>query len=127
MNPMNLPGRTAWMQAADALAAILQAENAALREVDFAAAAALLPAKRAALQAIEACKPNGPKQALSETIHRLDRLATENRQLLNRSIATQSQVIGIIASAARTAFTFGYGSSGRSASRGGALSFSAKA
>ena len=68
MNPMNMPGRTAWMQAADALAAILQAENAALRKVDFAAAAALLPAKRAALQAIEAGKPNGPKQALSETI-----------------------------------------------------------
>ena len=126
MNPMKTPCPATWMQAADALAAILQAENAALREVDFAAAA-LLPAKRAALQAIEACKPNGPKQALSETIHRLDRLATENRQLLNRSIATQSQVIGIIASAARTAFTFGYGSSGRSASRGGALSFSAKA
>jgi hypothetical protein len=115
------------MQAADALAAILQAENTALRKIDFAAAATLLPAKRAALQAIEACKPDGPKQAVSETIHRLDRLAAENRQLLDSSIATQSQVLGIIAGAARAAFAFGYGSSGKSASRSGALTFSAKA
>jgi hypothetical protein len=124
---MKTPGPTAWTQAADALAAILQAENTALRKVDFTAAAALLPAKRAALQEIEACKPDSPKQALTATIHRLDRLAAENRQLLNRSIATQSQVIGIIASAARTAFAFGYGSSGQSANRTGALTFSAKA
>ena len=124
---MKTPAPQSWMQAAAALADILQAENDALRAVDFAAAAALLPSKRAALQQIETCKPSGPKQEFSETIRRLDRLADENRQLLDRGISIQSQVLNLLASAARTAFAFGYGSSGKSAVHGGALTFSARA
>lgn len=124
---MNLPAPQRWTEAADALAHILQAENEALRGNDFAAAAALLPAKRSAIQAIDSLTPEGPKQALYETLVRLGSLAAENRQLLNRGIGIQSQVLGIIAGAARAASAFGYGSSGKSAMRGGAFTLSARA
>jgi hypothetical protein len=116
-----------WLAAADVLAGILQAENDALRMTDFAAATSLLPAKRAAIEAIDVLTPSGPKAALAETASRLDHLAAENRKLLNRSIAIQSQVLGIIAGAARSAAVFGYGSSGKSAARNGAFTLSAKA
>jgi hypothetical protein len=116
-----------WKAAADALAGILQAENQALRATDFAAAAAFLPAKRAAIETIDSLKPAGPKQGISETIRRLEVLAAENRDLLNRSISIQSQLLGIIAGAARAASAFGYGNSGKSALRGGAFTLSARA
>ena len=116
-----------WTAAADAVASILQAENAALSATDFAAAAALLPAKRAAIAAFESCEPSGPKQGLRDTLHRLDSLAAENRALLARGISVQSQVIGIIAGAARLVSSFGYASSGKSAIRSGAFTLSAKA
>ena len=113
--------------AASTLAAILQAENDALRAIDFAAALVLLPAKHAAIQAIENATPNGPPGELHETLCRLDLLAAENRRLLARSIGIQSRVLGIIAGAARSASSFGYGSSGKSAIRAGAFTLSAKA
>jgi hypothetical protein len=116
-----------WTQAANALAGILEAENTALRASDFTTAIALLPAKRAAIQTIESLAPPGPRQALSALVGNLDRLAAENRDLLSRSITIQSQLLGIIAKATRTAFAFGYGSSGRSSSRHGAFTLSSKA
>ncbi len=116
-----------WLEAANTLAGVLQAENDALRAHRFNTAMALLPAKRAAIQSVESLTPAGPKQSLNEAVHRLDGLAAENRQLLNRSIGIQSQVIGIIAGAARLATNFGYGRSGKSASRGGAFTLSSKA
>ena len=124
---MNAMPAANWAAAADALAGILQAENNALRATDFTAATALLPAKRAAIEAFERLTPSCPKQALSETLHRLDLLAAENRTLLNRGIGVQKRVLGIIAGAARSASVFGYGSSGKSALRGGAFTLSAKA
>jgi flagellar biosynthesis/type III secretory pathway chaperone len=116
-----------WMIAANELAAILEAENNALRASNFAAAIALLPAKRAAVETLESLTPDSPKAALREAVTRLDRLAAENRDLLKRSIGIQSQVLGIIAGAARVAFAFGYGKSGQSNSRGGAFTLSSKA
>ncbi len=116
-----------WTQAATALAGILEAENIALRAVDFNAAIALLPAKRAAIQTIESIPPDGPRQALSALVGKLDRLAAENRDLLSRSIMVQSRLLGIIGKAARAAFVFGYGSNGRSSSRHGAFTLSSKA
>lgn len=124
---MTLPAPPDWTHAAETLAGILRAENAHLRAADFTAAVALLPAKRAAIQAVEAGKPAVSKQALGEILRRLDPLAAENRDLLNRSIAIQSQLLGMIAGAARSASAFGYGSSGNPAIRGGALTLSAKA
>ncbi len=116
-----------WIEAANTLAGILQAENAALRALDFAAAAALLPAKRAAIQAVENRTPGCPKPALRETVQRLDLLAAENRKLLSRGIDVQSQILGIIAGAARAAAASGYGSSGKSTIRGGGFTLSSKA
>jgi hypothetical protein len=118
---------TPWMVAANELAGVLEAENTALRASNFTAAIALLPAKQAAVKSVESLNPDGPKEILRETVSRLDRLAAENRDLLKRSIGIQSQVLGIIAGAARVAFAFGYGSSGKSNSRGGAFTLSSKA
>jgi len=116
-----------WTAAANVLALVLEAENEKLRAADFTAATALLPAKRAAIEALDSLTPGEPKQRLSETLRRLDLLAEENRDLLRRSIAIQSQLLGIIAGAARAASAFGYGNKGRSALRGGAFTLSARA
>jgi hypothetical protein len=45
--------------------------------------------------------PAGRKQEFRETLRQLDLLAAANRTLLDRSIGIQSQVLGIIACAAR--------------------------
>lgn len=124
---MTRPADTSWAFAADRLAAILEAENAALEAHDFPAAAALLAQKQAAIAAIAPPPPGIAEPALREAAARLDRLAAKNRGLLNRSLSIQSQVLGIIAGAARAASVQGYGSSGKSAIRGGAFTLSAKA
>ncbi len=116
-----------WTASAKVLALILECENEALRAGDFTAAAALLPAKRAAIEAMDSAKPDGPKPHLGEILRRLDILAAENRELLKRSISIQSHLLGIIAGAARAASAFGYGNSGKSGMRGGAFTLSANA
>jgi hypothetical protein len=116
-----------WPQAAEALANILLAENTALRATDFAAAAALLPAKREAARSVEQLTPAIPKRSLQAAIRRLDRLAAENRRLLEHGIAIQSQVLDIIANAAQLACVTGYGSAGKTASHIGGFAFCTKA
>ena len=124
---MSLLAPSNWLAAAEALAGILKNENDALQTGDFAAAASCLPAKRAAIQAIECFTPGAPKQISRETLTRLDHLAAENRRLLKHSIKIQSQVLSIIAGAARAASAFGYASSGKSTTRTSAFLLSAKA
>lgn len=129
MNPNRL-------QASAALGDVLGQENAALKRLDFAAAAALLPAKESAIANLAACAGNEPAEAapppspedLSAARH-LAALAAENRALLERAITVQTRVIGIIASAARQQTAPSYAADGRRgpAARTGAVTLSAQA
>ena len=91
------------------LAAILTQENAALAVLDTDAAAALLPAKQQAAEALAALHPTQADLAA------LAPLAAENRRLLERAITAQHSVIGLIARAARAtpAAAPRYGAAGR--------------
>lgn len=84
---------------AERLAALLEAENAALRALDVAAVAELLPAKRVAVEALTA----GPVAA--ETAERLRLLATDNRRLLEQAMAVQGRVVALVADAMKPAVT----------------------
>lgn len=85
-------------EAWDRLATVLAAENDALARLDLGQAAGMVVAKAAALAAIaDAAPPARPRLA------ELDALARENRQLLERAIATQARVLEIVATAARAA------------------------
>jgi len=90
--------------AAGRLAEVLARENEALRAMDLPRAAALLVEKAAAmdaLTAVAAAMPSGPPHpALPAAARRLESLAAENRLLLERALAAQQRVIGIIARAA---------------------------
>jgi hypothetical protein len=79
------------------LAAVLARENAALAALDFPAAAALLPAKTAALAALQQAPATPPPAGLARE---LPALVADNRRLLERAILVQGRVIGIIARAA---------------------------
>jgi len=117
---------TKWTDVANALAEILKAENAALRAADYAAAARLLPAKRAAIARMEAAEATGPRHEIRDAAGRLDRLAQQNRNLLADGMGIQAQVLRIIAGAIRSASAAGYGPSGLSAPGFGAYALSAK-
>jgi hypothetical protein len=99
---------------------ILQAENTELRAMDFKAAGRLLMAKQAAtadLTAAQAGALYAPAglQALAE---RLNELADENRDLLERAIAVQRRVLSTVVRAAQTiAPDPHYGPSGTHAAR----------
>jgi hypothetical protein len=89
------------LAAAECLADLLARENEALRLLDFAAAAALLPAKERALLELT----RQPRMAVTATPpavagqRRLIELAKENQALLERAIAVQTRVIRIVARA----------------------------
>ena len=110
---------TTMLTAAHALADVLARENAALAAMDLPAAAALLPAKTAALAALTAAgspEDFGPGAAdLVAAARRLNDLARDNHRLLERAIAAQQRVIGIVAGAAASAVPAGpsYRASGR--------------
>ena len=91
-----------------ALASILERENAALAAMDLTAAAALLPEKTAVLAAL----PDATPGAEADTARRVAGLAKENKDLLERAIAAQERVIGIVARAAVSVQPV-YGGSGR--------------
>jgi hypothetical protein len=116
-----------WADAANALAEVLEAENDALRATDFAAAAVLLPLKRAAIERMELAEPVAPKHEIRNAAGRLDRLAEQNRNLLADGIGIQGQVLRIIASAIRAASAAGYGPSGEAVTGVGGYALSAKA
>lgn len=101
----------ALMDAAARLAEALAQENLALEALDFHAAARLFPAKQAALtdflsirsQAGEvvAAVPAHEMRSVRDLAERLDRLATENRRLLERAMTVQGRLIATLARAAR--------------------------
>ena len=112
------------------LADVLERENAALAAMDLPAAAAVLPAKTAALTrfAEAVASGSGPWPPDAEpAAARLNRLALENRQLLERAMVAQERVIGIVAGAiASVAAPPAYGATGRLAANAGPLALSAR-
>ena len=113
------------------LADVLARENDALRAMDFRRAVALLPEKTAAIAALTSVgtAPAGaPDPDLVSRVARLDRLAMENRQLLERAISTQKRVVGIIVQAAASvAVAPNYGMQGQCASLSGPIAISTRA
>ena len=107
------------MQAAIALADVLDAENAALRTLDIRRAVGLLERKQAAMRDVEAAQREAaalamhlgePARRLAE---RLQAAAAENKRLLERAITVQRQVIGKLAHAVPAASPVQrYGASG---------------
>ncbi len=91
--------------AAARLADVLETENAALAVMNLPAAARLLGEKIAATVAFEAARASGLPRAqqseMEQLGRRLNELALENRQLLERAMAIQNRVIATIAHAAR--------------------------
>ena len=86
------------------LAATLHAENAALQAMNLTAAASLLPEKQRASTAFEtarAATPPAQSAALRDAVAKLMDQAAENRRLLERAIAVQTRVIGIVVGAVR--------------------------
>ena len=76
------------------LADVLSDENEALARVAYAAAAALVPAKEAALTALA----QGPAPPAAQ-LQRLTELANVNRDLLERAIAVQTDIVRMVARA----------------------------
>ena len=88
---------------AQRLADVLDRENDALRAMDLRRAVTLLPEKTVAiaeLSAVEDAAFEPPDPQLVSMAARLDGLAQENRQLLERAIGAQQRVIGIVLRAA---------------------------
>jgi hypothetical protein len=107
------------LMVAQRLADVLGRENEALKAMDLHRAVTLLPEKTAAIAELTtadhlASEPPNPDFALLTA--RLDGLAMENRQLLERAIGAQQRVIGImVRAAASVAVAPNYGIQGRCA------------
>jgi hypothetical protein len=120
--------------AAKLLADTLAAENAALAALDLPRAGAMVADKQSAVAGfLAACEAQGGamQDAVIEPLaRRLRSLSQENRTLLERAIAVQCRVIGVIARAAAPAVApAGYparGASGHPA-RPAAFALSARA
>ncbi len=94
------------IQAAVGLADVLTRENEALRAMDLATAAAMLGDKTLALETFVAAQrgtPAGSAVAASgrDIASRLSALAAENRSLLERGIAVQGKLLGLLGRAAQ--------------------------
>lgn len=83
--------------AAAALVETLEAENAALARLDLPGATSLLAEKQRTVAEFAAIEPH---PAAERVARRLRALALENKRLLERAIAVQGRVIGIVAQAA---------------------------
>jgi hypothetical protein len=116
------------MAAGAALADTLEAENAALATLDLPLAAGMLARKQDAMAAFAAAPPTQAQSAAAERMaRRLQGLAIENKRLLERAIAAQGRVIGVIARAAASSTApAGYGSR-RPAGKPAAVALSARA
>jgi hypothetical protein len=90
--------------AASLLADVLAEENAALMALDLPRAASMLADKQCAVAGFLAtCDAQNPAMShamLEPLARRLQSLSQENRTLLERAIAVQTRVIGVIAHAA---------------------------
>jgi hypothetical protein len=97
----------ALIAAANQLADTLAAENAALAALDLPRAGAMLADKQSAVAGfLAACEAQDAAtwNAVTEPMaRRLQALSQENRALLERALAVQSRVIGVIARAAAPA------------------------
>lgn len=108
--------------AADALEAVLIAENEALRHQDAAAATKLLDQKLAAANALTL------DAATPEQAERLRTLAAENRRLLERAIDVQGRIITMVARAAQASTAHPrYGAAGQTIHTEGALALARQA
>jgi hypothetical protein len=113
--------------AAGVLADTLEAENAALAVLDLPRAAAMLDDKRSAVADLAAATAVPASRAAAERMaHRVQALAVENKRLLERAIAAQTRVLGVVARAAAPApMPAGYGAT--RPARPAALALSARA
>ena len=100
------------MTAGNVLADTLTVENAALAALDLPRAGAMLARKQRALADLAAMKVTPASHDAAERMaRRLRALAVENKRLLERAIAVQGRVIGVIARATTAAAApTGYGS-----------------
>lgn len=90
--------------AGNLLADTLEAENAALVALDLPRAAGLLADKQRAVSDLTAAQAMPePSPAADRVARRLKALALENKRLLERAIAAQSRVIGVVGRAAAPA------------------------
>jgi hypothetical protein len=116
---------------AQRLADVLGQENDALRAMDLRRAVTLLPEKTVAIAELTAVAGlvSGPRNPeLISMAARLDGLAQENRQLLERAIGAQQRVIGIIARAAASVVVAPhYGLYGRRSNLAGPMALSTRA
>ncbi len=116
---------------AQRLANVLDRENDALRVMDLRRAVGLLPEKTAAIADLNAAESIGsrpPNPELVSLAGRLDGLAQENRQLLERAIGAQRRVIGIIVRAAASVTVApNYGGQGQRAHLKGPMALSTRA
>jgi hypothetical protein len=92
-----------WLAAAEAMARVLERENAALSALDLRTAAGLLSEKERALAELAAAAlPGGPPASgVADVARRLAALADSNRTLLERGLAAQERVVALIVDAAR--------------------------
>ena len=86
---------------AQRLAHVLRAENAALAAHDAPAAAALLPEKRAAAEALRATLPG--TTPTPDLVAALRALVAENTERLALAIEVQGRILEMVARAARAA------------------------
>jgi hypothetical protein len=119
------------LMVAQRVADVLDQENDALRAMDLRRAVTLLPEKTvaiAALIAADGAPSEPPDPDLVSTLARLERLAEENRQLLEQAIDVQKRVIGIVArAAASVAVAPNYGMQGQRAHLAGPMALSTRA
>ena len=86
------------------LAETLETENVALAALDLPRAAGMLADKRSAVAEFDAVRTAAvPSEAAQRMARRLQALAMENKRLLERAIAVQGRVIGVVARAATAA------------------------
>ena len=115
------------LTAGERLADTLTAENTALAALDLPRAGAMLARKQRALADLAAAQTvSASHDAAERMARRLQGLAIENKRLLERALAAQGRVIGVIAQAASAAEPAGYGPA-RPAARPRALTLSARA
>ena len=103
--------------AACRLCDVLEAENLALSALDFGRIGVFQDNKRTALDGLNRFAAQAADPAVEKDPAvgaRLQRLAEENKRLLERAIMVQKRIMAVLASAARTAQApIGYGSKGR--------------
>jgi hypothetical protein len=113
------------------LGEILELENAALTAMDLRRVTALLPMKAAVMADLGEAGERTSKQTpeMLAAAGRIDRLARDNRRLLERAIVAQQRVIGIMVGAAQAARSRepAYGASGSLATTSGPLALSTRA